>query len=414
MSERLFEQEKVTIMKKSVIALVVTITATLLVPVANAEVKAGAICPKVGKTSVASGKTFTCIKSGKKTVWNKGLAIAQPAAAPATSPTTTPAAPSASPEPVAVKIPTTPTSFADLEENFQGIPYAVWEKVQKNLALYRSTDLKISFIFGPTTPQRYPDQWTIDAVTLGSRVMGAQKQPAEVKFVQFNKADVAWARTEAAKYVSPFNLGMSLQDQASDKCANDDCDGAVTNIASDIGLVLVGVSTPVSKWNIQKFLGQNDLHEFTHAVQGMIFKGKVNNPPPTQMPCWYSEGQPQAVSIPTVAKSAEDYIKKRKSWVTDNRWLLKDYEPETIQQFLKENMKVPCPGSTMPMISTLGYIIMDALVSIGGIDKTFDVLTAKAEGLTFEDAFMKVYGISWDQASVALSKAASKVYKEYR
>jgi hypothetical protein len=307
-----------------------------------------------------------------------------------------------------------PTSFADLEENYQGIPYAVWEKIQKSLTQYKSTDLKITIIFGPTTPQRYPDQWTIDAVALGARVMGAQKQPAEVKFVQFNKTDVTWARTEAAKYVSPFNLGMNLQDQASDKCANDDCDGAVTNIASDIGLVLVGVSTPVSKWNIQKFLGQNDLHEYTHAVQGMIFKGKVNNPPAMQMPCWYSEGQPQAVSIPTVAKSAEDYIKTRKSWITDNRWLLKDYEPETIQQFLKENMKVPCPGSTMPMITTLGYIIMDALVSIGGIDKTFDVLKAKSDGSTFEDAFMKVYGITWNEASIALSKAASKVYKEYR
>jgi hypothetical protein len=387
--------------------IVISIFGTSLSMPAFAAVKAGASCPKVGKTSVASGKTFTCVKAGKKLVWNKGAAVAKPAAAP------TPAT-SATPEPTAVKTPAMPTSFADLEEKFEGIPYSVWDKIQANLALHKSTDLKISFLFGPTTPQRYPNQWTIDAVTLGSRVMGAQKQPAEVKFVEYNKDDVPWARTEAAKYVSPFNLGMNLPDQAADKCANVDCDGAVTNIASDIGLVLVGVSTPVTKWNIQKFNGQNDLHEYTHAVQGMIFKGKVTNPPPMHMPCWYSEGQPQAVSIPTVAKSAEDYVKIRKGWVTDNRWLLKDYEPETIQQFLKDNMKVPCPGSTYPMVSTLGFIVMDALVSIGGIDKTFDVQVAKASGLSFEDSFKQVYGITWDEASVALSKAASKVYKEYR
>lgn len=372
---------------------------------AFAAVKAGAACSKAGKTSVASGKTFTCVKTGKKVVWNKGVAIAKPVAAPSATPPT-------SPEPVAAKVPTMPTSFTDLEENYQGIPYAVWEKVQNNLALHKSSDLKISFLFGPTTAQRYPNQWTIDAVTLGSRVMGAQKQPAEVKFVQYNRADVPWARTEAEKYISPFNLGMSFPDQAAEKCAGVDCDGAVTNIASDIGLVLVGVANPVNRFNIQKFNGQNDLHEYTHAVQGMVFKGKTQSPPPVLIPCWFAEGQPQAVSIPTVAKSAEDYAKIRKGWMTDNRWALKDYEPETIQQFLKDNMKVPCPGSTYSMLFSLGYIVMDALVAVGGIDKTFDVLTARADGLSFEEAFKKVYGISWDEASVVLSKTASKVYKE--
>jgi hypothetical protein len=51
---------------------------TPLIPV-NAAVKAGAKCNKAGLTSVASGKTYTCIKSGKKLIWNKGT-IAPPAA----------------------------------------------------------------------------------------------------------------------------------------------------------------------------------------------------------------------------------------------------------------------------------------------------------------------------------------------
>lgn len=39
---------------------------------ANAAVKAGTTCKTVGSTSIASGKTYTCIKSGKKLVWDKG------------------------------------------------------------------------------------------------------------------------------------------------------------------------------------------------------------------------------------------------------------------------------------------------------------------------------------------------------
>jgi hypothetical protein len=378
-------------MKKVLASLTICsfLAVALAIPV-NAAVKAGSKCSKAGITSVVSNKTFTCIKSGKKLVWNKGVAKSSKA------------------------IPAMPTSFADLEDKYQGIPYAVWENIRKNLALHKSTDLKISFVFGPNTPERYPNQWTIDAVTLGSRVMGAQKQPTEVRFVQYTKVDVPWARLEAEKYVSPFRLGNSFPDQASEKCAGVDCDGAVTNIANDIGLVLVGVANPVNRFNIQKFNGQNDLHEYTHAVQGMVFKGKSQSPPPTLMHCWYSEGQPQAVSIPTVAKSAEDYVKIRKGWITDNRWLLKDYEPETIQEFLRNNMKLPCDGNSYAMVFHLGYVVMDALVAVGGIDKTFDVLTARADGLSFEDSFKKVYGISWDEASIVLSRAASKVYKEYK
>jgi M6 family metalloprotease-like protein len=42
--------------------------------------KAGAVCPKVGKIENAGGKKFTCIKSGKKTVWNKGVSTSIPSA----------------------------------------------------------------------------------------------------------------------------------------------------------------------------------------------------------------------------------------------------------------------------------------------------------------------------------------------
>jgi len=45
---------------------------TLLIP-ANAAAKAGGSCSKAGITSVASGKTFTCVKSGKKLIWDKGI-----------------------------------------------------------------------------------------------------------------------------------------------------------------------------------------------------------------------------------------------------------------------------------------------------------------------------------------------------
>ena len=63
-------------MKKRLIALLV-ITPLLLssqIYASNAAAKAGAKCSKLGSKSVVGSKTFTCIKSGNKLIWNKGNA----------------------------------------------------------------------------------------------------------------------------------------------------------------------------------------------------------------------------------------------------------------------------------------------------------------------------------------------------
>jgi hypothetical protein len=144
----------------------------------------------------------------------------------------------------------------------------------------------------------------------------------------------------------------------------------------------------------------------------MVFEKNGGRPPATRVPCWYAEGQPQAVSIPTVPKSYTEYVEIRKGWMANNRWLLKDYEPSTIEEFMKAGMSAPCPSTVNQMLFHLGYIIVESIASVGGIDKTFDVQTRIAEGMTFEEAFKKVYDISWADASVILAKVASKVFKE--
>ncbi|MEY2828094.1 MAG: hypothetical protein RLZZ183_1213 [Actinomycetota bacterium] len=61
-------------MRKRLIVLLV-ITPLLLssqIYASNAAAKAGAKCSKVGSKSVVGSKTFTCIKSGNKLIWDKG------------------------------------------------------------------------------------------------------------------------------------------------------------------------------------------------------------------------------------------------------------------------------------------------------------------------------------------------------
>jgi M6 family metalloprotease-like protein len=65
---------------KKVLALIVSITflGTFLSMPAFGAVRTGAICTKAGSTSTFSGKKFTCIKSGKKLVWDRGTLIVKP------------------------------------------------------------------------------------------------------------------------------------------------------------------------------------------------------------------------------------------------------------------------------------------------------------------------------------------------
>ena len=64
------------------------LTALFLLNLTNSPaisaVKAGASCTKVGTTSITSGKKYTCVKSGNKLIWNKGVLV------PKVSPTPTP------------------------------------------------------------------------------------------------------------------------------------------------------------------------------------------------------------------------------------------------------------------------------------------------------------------------------------
>jgi hypothetical protein len=99
-------------MRKLLRFLALFLSLALFASGAQAAVKAGSACSKLGSTSTVSGKKYTCIKSGKKLVWNKGVVVVKPtpAATPSATPTPTPTAtstptptPSATPTPTQVK-----------------------------------------------------------------------------------------------------------------------------------------------------------------------------------------------------------------------------------------------------------------------------------------------------------------------
>ena len=63
---------------------------SLATPVYAAAPKAGATCTKKDATATSAGKLYTCILSGKKLVWNKGVGVPTPTPSPSPTPSPTP------------------------------------------------------------------------------------------------------------------------------------------------------------------------------------------------------------------------------------------------------------------------------------------------------------------------------------
>ena len=94
---------------KFLILLSVILSLSLVAAPSNAAVKAGAKCTKAGTTATAAGKKFTCVKSGTRLVWNKGVAV-KAAPKPSPNPVFKPVEPTPTPTPVVTPTPTpTPT-----------------------------------------------------------------------------------------------------------------------------------------------------------------------------------------------------------------------------------------------------------------------------------------------------------------
>ena len=74
---------------------------------ANAAVKPGTACKKLGLTSISSGKKYTCIKFGKKLIWDKGVVVKRPDSVVTPTPTPT-ITPTPTPTPTPKKLVFTP------------------------------------------------------------------------------------------------------------------------------------------------------------------------------------------------------------------------------------------------------------------------------------------------------------------
>ena len=412
--------------RRGQIAIGVVLLLTLTTPLNAAAPKAGAKCTKKNSTATSSGKLFTCIQSGKKLIWNKGVVISKPTPMPSPSPSKPTAigdpigavgsTPTPSPTPTTTL--TAPKDFDDLYENRDSIAYTAWKLTADSIAQGKSNLKNVKVFIGPTTKE--PGYKTPEiAYSLVSRAFSSYKTPEDVYLIQYSVEDIAWAE-EKVKSIVDANVYNELNRNEngrliSSNCSND-CFGAKQVTANNgIAFILQGVPKgsngdpmAVARW----VLGHLDAHEFFHSMQ------RANGTPPRvevkEWPTsWIIEGGASLVqNLAMSHASYTEYMKWRKTDAQNLYGSRSEVNAAFLDKFLDmKNNKDYWRGVDSYYAYNLGSRIMEVLVAIKGPGIVLDLHKQTAlQG--FEPGFQTLFGIEWSKASPIISKTILKMLSE--
>jgi len=200
-------------MRRLLVGLIVILSLSLITAqISVAAVTPGAKCTKAGATSTYNGKKYTCVKSGKKLVWNNGVAVTKPV--PVASPTPTS---SVVPTPTPTPTPTvsaTPTPTAVITaENFRF--ESLCEKdpfVPTEWAAYQDFALR-NDIFGCARPYRFKmvtQPQTLPSLSLTPRSLYRNIETCKLTHGQRNYGQIAFSSWVNPKIVMNQRLRIQV------------------------------------------------------------------------------------------------------------------------------------------------------------------------------------------------------------
>ena len=388
-------------MRKHLRLVALLIPMVLVTSNSYAAAKAGTSCPKLKMISVSGGKVYTCIKSGKKLVWDKGAVIttAKLPESPVQNPNPSK---NAEPDPVQVAVSAkAPTSFEDLITNYQGIAYSAWSKSREKIMGSNKTDVSLNLVIGPNTQltNKEPEK----AMQLIARLYSGYQTTASINYLAFNFEDREWAKNQMES-ILPNSGSQWIYDIACNTKLSCWGGGAFSNGAGKYLIVETMGSTETNHLS-----GALEAHEFTHIVQQMNFKkGRPADPflydpwPPT----WFWEGQAHFAQHAAVYfDSFESYMKERR--ITSAQ-IFNDpaFNTAHIQNYFVFN----APEDWQKKYGRwqqydLGAMFVEILTALKGPESTMEMWRLTGTGIKFPEAFEKVYGISFDKALPLMSKA---------
>jgi hypothetical protein len=383
-----------------------TITAALLGSLlalpATAAVKPGSACAKVGSTNTANGKKFTCVKSGKKLVWNKGVAVAKPTVKPV----------SQSPA---------PASFEDLSSRIEGIIYGAWLQASQQIKKSSSSLGTVNILVGPNT--KPTDANSIESLNLLSKLYSASPQVKTLNIVKYSKDDIAWAQQQY-ELLRPNNYRANA---AASYCRQPSgCVGGIAGInVNNEGVILLGQGGDYRYTFEQSTMdGLVLAHEYMHTIQGVNAVCRGGAGCYGNLPQWLMEGAAEWSSAAArFSESYSDYLTFRTQNLAGKYSDASTLTADWITTFLNPN-PVFLPDQDnwaywaqypSDNVYSIGFMTTEILVNLKGPGAITKMYESVGRGQTFVQAFKQEYGMAWSDACPIIASAiANEISKQVK
>jgi hypothetical protein len=376
-----------------VLTAVVSFSVLAGAPAQAATPKAGAACSKTGIIQVvksgAKSTKFTCVKSGKKLSWNKGVVtVAKPKATPVPAPTAIPV-----------------ITLDNLDAAWTS--KVALSKIQEKLATLPETNFEPEIITSPTTKSAEVE---LELKLLKPAIKLFQKEflPAKFQVVMFTNEDGQWAKQALTSYGGsfPFDLGEEIARRSS---GNKRCNFAFATVAPN--RMPIYYECTDTRQLRDGFSYQTPPHEYFHLVHQALA--------PVRLPVWLTEGSAsffgEMLGYGGFANTAErklqqgfntgydfdpdglgfdpkrfeNWLRTAKSAEVSNIFKILETEPTRARRFYAEY--------------ALGSWATEALVAVYGVDGFMKLWPLLGSGQSFDMAFKNTFGLTPDEFYVKLT-----------
>ncbi len=342
---------------------------------ASSKVAAGKSCKTSKQKVTFEGKTFTCVKSGKKLIWNKGVVLRKPANQPLVIPT-----PSASP------------AQAEAPSTTQ-VPVALWQETQFKIlqefkSLKPSAIQELDFVLSPNadkgTARKLQESYQEPITYLSNLYVN----PRKVTFLVMNENDKDW-------WLAQFK-------ELSPNAKPDWWGGSHCDVIPKAHCGYGSSPNPDGTFHFGQLLGSESVwqdrdytiayHEAIHVYQLGLMGNRMD-----KLPNWFAEGQANYLGFTFSHKFIDSRLQRN-----IQTWRVKDFagvEKFSDQQWFEWLQKIDSDNEytfTLQLGYSVGLLIVEALYNQYDTRKIHDWMVAIKNGNDYKSAFKSVFGQDYD------------------
>lgn len=352
-------------------------------PLAMAAMKSGQSCKKLGATSTSKGVKYTCIKSGKKLVWNKGVKVV-----PVVKPTpTSSSTPEVTPSPTPTS---TPIQRWDDSERLDALLTQFSDRVSQTV--FYQPEMIIEF--GKGTYDDYKELINVGIAASAKFWSADIKSPLKFPVIYSGVEDRDWFLSRIAFYGHSSPQYLENLDR---RIALDGDRVGMAGLSYSNGTYLIQFFRGKALTRLSPLDYSTVSHEYSHAAQTYFLKGKMD-----ALPCWAMEGGANVYANIIVGlfirnTKADEYLIRNGSVrisldsKENDLWSASD---DQFYSMIKSMERQNSPQCTFPtkLGYSLGMLIYEQLLGKYGQAKAIAWMEGSASA-NWQMAFEKVYGI---------------------